>query len=215
MSDIVYTPEVFNQASIEDAKKIILTAEDSSTQERWEKESPYISQRIINFMDITKETLIVDFGCGIGRISKELIQRQGCRVIGVDISKSMRSQALEYVNDERFTTVSPDLLVQMMKKGLKVDGVISIWVLQHIPQPQQQLNILYHLLEKNGKLFILNNLRSALPTNVGWVNEGTDIKALLVEYFVENFMDTLPSIISSKKISENSFMAGYSLKENI
>jgi len=215
MSEAVYTPEIFDRANIEDAKKIILTAEDSSTQERWEKESPYIAQRIINFIGIKQESLIVDFGCGIGRISKELIQKQGCRVIGVDISKSMRSQALEYVNDEKFTTVSPELLTQMLNKGLKVDGIICIWVLQHIPQPQKQLHVLYRLLEKDGKLFILNNLRSALPTNIGWVDEGVDIQELIKEYFTEKFMDRLPSIISSKKISENSFMAGYCIKENI
>ena len=215
MSDIIYTPEVFDRASIEDAKQIILTAEDSSTQERWEKESPYIAQRIINFMQIGKDDLIIDFGCGIGRISKELIQRTGCKVIGVDISKSMRSQAVEYVNDERFTAISPDLLEQMLKKGLRVNGIVCIWVLQHIPKPQKQISMLHNLLQKDGKLFLLNNLRSALPTNVGWVDEGSDIKALMKESFIESFMDVLPAMISSKKISENSFMAGYCLKENI
>lgn len=215
MSDIIYTPEVFDRASIEDAKQIILTAEDSSTQERWEKESPYIAQRVINFMKIGKDDLIIDFGCGIGRISKELIQRTGCKVIGVDISKSMRSQAVEYVNDERFTAISPDLLEQMLKKGLRVNGIVCIWVLQHIPKPQKQISMLHNLLQKDGKLFLLNNLRSALPTNVGWVDEGSDIKALMKESFIESFMDVLPAMISSKKISENSFMAGYCLKENI
>ena len=215
MKEVVYRPEVFDNATIEDAKKIILTAEDSSTQERWEKESPYVAQRIINFMQIKETSLIVDFGCGIGRISKELIEKRGCRVIGVDISKSMRSQALEYVNDERFSTLSPPLLIQMLKNGLRVDGIICIWVLQHIPQPQRQLEVLYHLLKKDGKLFILNNLRSALPTNVGWIDEGTNIREALKKHFDEVFIDRLPSMITSKKISENSFIAGYCPKENI
>jgi len=98
---------------------------------------------------------------------------------------------------------------------LRVNGIVCIWVLQHIPKPQKQISMLHNLLQKDGKLFLLNNLRSALPTNVGWVDEGSDIKALMKESFIESFMDVLPAMISSKKISENSFMAGYCLKENI
>jgi len=215
MSEIIYTPSVFDKDSILEAKSIILTDEDSTTEERWEKETPYVAQRAINFMDINSESLIVDFGCGIGRIARELIEKTGCCVLGVDISNSMRSQALEYVNDERFSTVSPDLLVQMIKKGFRVDGVISVWVLQHIPQPDRQLNMLYHLLKKEGKIFLLNNLRSALPTNAGWIDEGTDIKAALDPYFEEAFMDRLPLMVSSEKICENSFLAGYIRRESV
>lgn len=119
MNEVIYTPSVFDKDSIREAKSIILTDEDSTTEERWEKETPYVAQRAINFMEINGESLIVDFGCGIGRISRALIEKTGCSVLGVDISTSMRAQALEYVNDERFSTVSPDLLVQMIKKGFR------------------------------------------------------------------------------------------------
>ena len=33
---------------------------------------------------------VLDYGCGIGRIAKELILKTSCKVIGVDISESMR-----------------------------------------------------------------------------------------------------------------------------
>jgi hypothetical protein len=131
VNEVVYTPEVFDKANMEEAKKIILTPEDSS----------------------------------------------------------MRSQALEYVNDERFAGLSPDLLIRMLNNGLKVGGAILIWVLQHIPQPQKQLQTLSSLLEKDGKLFILNKLCSALSIQTGWID--------------------------SKRISENSFMAGCCSKENV
>jgi cyclopropane fatty-acyl-phospholipid synthase-like methyltransferase len=207
--EVNYMPSVFDKDSILEAKSIILTDEDTSTEERWIKETPYVAQRIMNYMALQSEDLIVDFGCGIGRVAKELIEKTGCSVLGVDISASMRSQAIEYVDDERFLAITPDMLIQMIKNGLKVDGVICIWVLQHIPFPDRQLNMLFQLLKDEGKVFIVNNHHAALPTNVGRVNEGTDIKVVMKEYFEEVFMNTLPTMVTTPKISENSFMAGY------
>ena len=152
-------------------------------------------------MHLSQESILIDFGCGIGRIAKALIEKTGCHVIGVDISSTMRSQAIAYVNNERFSVISPQELMQKYKEGLKVDAIICIWVLQHIPQVQTQVDLLYHLLKKEGKIFIVNNLRSALPTNKGWIDEGTDIKALLKNYFNCLFESTLPPEVSSKKIS--------------
>lgn len=102
---------------------------------------------------------------------------------------SMRSQASEYVNADQFTGLSPDLLIPMLNKGLKVGRAILIWVLQYIPQPQKQLQTLSGLLEKDGKLFMLNKLCSVLSIQIGWID--------------------------SKRISENSFMAGCCSKENV
>ncbi len=99
-----YNPRIFDVNTIDDAKKIILTPEAGmATNERWEKETPFLKKDISDFFkNLTKESVIVDFGCGIGRVSKEIIDAIGCKVIGIDISQSMRQLAIKYVNNLTF-----------------------------------------------------------------------------------------------------------------
>ena len=73
------------------AKNIILTPEGGTTTDgRWEKETEFLQQDIGEFLNPTEQMLILDYGCGIGRLAKELINNHACRVLGVDISASMR-----------------------------------------------------------------------------------------------------------------------------
>ena len=70
-----YTPEIFEKKSMEEAKNIILTQEKgTTTAQRWELETPYITESILSKVSLTPQSLVLDFGCGIGRISKELIE---------------------------------------------------------------------------------------------------------------------------------------------
>ena len=65
-----------------------------------------------------------------------------CKIIGVDISESMRNMAIEYVNSKNFKVLSPENLKSEMKKGLKVDAAYSIWVLQHCLNPSAEINLI-------------------------------------------------------------------------
>jgi SAM-dependent methyltransferase len=49
---------------------------------------------------LDRNSLVLDYGCGIGRIAKELIKQTGCHVIGVDISPSMLGLAYPYVHSD-------------------------------------------------------------------------------------------------------------------
>ena len=54
--------------------------------------------------------VVLDYGCGIGRMAKELILRHNCRVIGVDISPNMRALSVQYVNSDNFFACPPAML---------------------------------------------------------------------------------------------------------
>src|SRR5262249_29871734 len=94
---LTYNPEIFSVRNVREPKALILTAETSTTDARWEQETPLLCGLIDARAKIGPETVVLDYGCGIGRMSKALIERYGCRVIGVDISPSMRALAVEYV----------------------------------------------------------------------------------------------------------------------
>jgi SAM-dependent methyltransferase len=76
---------------------------------------------------------VLDFGCGVGRLSRELSGRFD-RYVGVDISAGMveRARTLnrEFANSTYLVNDRPDL--SRFEDG-KFDAVVSFIVLQHIP----------------------------------------------------------------------------------
>ncbi len=68
---LAYDPSVFDVSDMNQAMRIIMTAENSTTQERWQKETPYIADLVARKMSITADTLLLDYGCGIGRVTKK------------------------------------------------------------------------------------------------------------------------------------------------
>src|SRR6185436_7844642 len=102
MADPTYNPGVFAVGSIEQAKSIILTPEDSTTEARWRTETGYLAELIASHLALDSASVVLDYGCGIGRIAKELIQRTKCTVLGVDISPNMRALAPQYVQSDLF-----------------------------------------------------------------------------------------------------------------
>ncbi len=95
--------------------------------------------RVFKFMDSasigTPSGIFLDFGCGVGRISRALRRRfeQG---FGVDISPKMVELARTYVNGVEFMTNQTDSLDGF--DNASVDFVYSHIVLQHIPTEYQQ-----------------------------------------------------------------------------
>jgi SAM-dependent methyltransferase len=181
---LTYFPGIFNVNDIPQAMSIILTSEDSTTEARWRIETPYVADLIGRSITITSDSMVLDYGCGIGRMAKELIARHGCRVVGVDISESMRALAVIYVQSDRFFTCSPTMLDAMIERGVRFDAAMSIWVLQHCHRPADDAARIRRGLGSNARLFVLNNLSRAVPTvEHGWVNDNIDVKQLLSDEF--------------------------------
>ena len=90
----IYDASVFDVATIEAAKRIILTPENSTTQERWAAETPYLTDLITKHIVLDRDTTVLDYGCGVGRMAKALIDRARCKVVGADFSASMRALAV-------------------------------------------------------------------------------------------------------------------------
>ncbi len=204
-----YNPKIFDTKTIEDAKRIILTPESGmQTDERWEKETSFLKEDIGTFFkDFNKDSVMVDYGCGIGRVSKEIIEKIGCKVIGVDISESMRTMAKEYVKSPNFETISPSEFREKILDGLRVDGIISIWVLQHSTDPMGDVALLKGSLKQNGLFYVLNNKITAVPTNKGWVNNGVNILALLEFNFSNLGVSQLPKEVAKEKLHTETFIA--------
>jgi SAM-dependent methyltransferase len=209
-SAITYNPHVFDVATIGEAMQIILTPEDSTTQHRWATETPYLADLIARSFALTDRSLVLDYGCGIGRLARELIARHGCSVVGVDISASMRSIAVAYVGSDRFFACPPAMLDLLTGRGVAFDLALSIWVLQHCANVRDDIARITRALAPEGELFLVNQRTRAVPTvELGWVDDGIDIYALLKEGFRQRSRGSLPAEHTTKNVSRLASWAAF------
>lgn len=155
-----YAPEFFNRATLDEARGVILTPGGGmGVDERWQKETPWLGERI----KIPGDGIIVDYGCGIGRVSK-LFSRP---TIGVDISPYMLRHATTYVNRKNFAGVSPEAFEAMVDAGLRVEGAFSIWALQHVLDLERAVMTLMRGIRKGGRFWLLDLCERHVPCMQG------------------------------------------------
>ncbi len=209
---LTYNPGVFDFASPADAMKIILTPEGAlTTEQRWARETPYLATLMADAVAIDSNSLILDYGCGVGRMARALIERHGCRIIGADISASMRALAAAYVGSERFLACSPDMLDDLVWRGIVFDAALSVWVLQHCIEPETDVARIKRALKPGGQLFVVNNITRAVPTvERPWVNDGIDMRALLGREFQAGPVRALDAAQVDAFVAEHSFCASFS-----
>lgn len=204
MQQVTYSPAIFNVGDVESAKRIILTTEGGlTTDERWRVETPYLLSLIERTMDLGEDSVVLDYGCGIGRMSKALIERFGCRVVGVDISVSMRALAAAYVSSDKFAAVAPDMLTHFKY----FDAALAIWVLQHCYDVEADIARISKSLNLGGRLFVVNDRRRIVPTReAGWVNDGKDVLEVLSD---DGFSGDGPQPLEAAAIGELIAAASY------
>ena len=203
----VFAPDAFEVASLEQAMAVTVTPESGmSASERWQKETPYLVGDIGSRLAVNKETCVLDYGCGTGRIAKGLIDLFGCRVIGIDASRSMRDVSPAYVLSERFNVWSPEVLDQMIAKGFRVDCAISLWVIQHVLDPKQVIARLKSVLSAGARFYTLNQITRCVPSDRGWVNDGFDVPSALAAAFVEEQRYTLPESVAPPFLARQSLI---------
>ena len=185
-----YRSDFYEVSNLEEAMKKILTPEGGlSPSERWEIETPILAEMLTKRLNLSSNNNIIDYGCGVGRLAKELIVRTGCNVIGVDISRSMRAFSNIYCASDSFFSCSNMSLRRLTERGWLGDHAFSVWVLQHAENPHEDIELIYNSLAEGGTFLVMNLELRCLPTANGWENDGIDIKELIekrfevVEYF--------------------------------
>lgn len=191
-----YWPGVFDVKDKEGARRIILTPQSGQdTDYRWEHETPALVELLRSRWTLSGDVRVVDFGCGIGRLSRELC-RLGCSVVGVDISESMRKLAVDYVGSDKFKAVSPGEFDTLLASGTRFDYGCAVWVLQHCQRPDAEVSRLYSALKPGGELFVLNNKNTrALPVKSPgvWYNDGIDVWNICKGCFGSEEIPALPA----------------------
>lgn len=204
-----YDPSCFDVNDLDEARRIILT-EDSgrSPEQRWAQETPYLVE-LMGCLRLTKHSVVLDYGCGVGRLSKALIDRYGCRVVGTDISASMRALAAAYVNSPNFFCLHPTMLGALKPC---FDTAIAVWVLQHCPDPKDDIENMHISVRAGGTLFVVNQKQRVIPCNVGWVDDRLDLDACVEYRFRKDIFGPLDADLVGSRLAERSLWALYSRK---
>jgi SAM-dependent methyltransferase len=195
--------------TVDEAVSIITTETEGMTaQQRWENETPALMAIIERF--IVRESMVLDYGCGIGRLAKPLIQKLQCKVVGVDISANMRALAASCVDSPSFCAVDP-LMFDVLVNGYKFDAAISVWALQHCVDLEAVIERLHRSVRIGGNLFITNNKGRCLPVEGGeWADDGKDIeKMIMAAGFTEIEQGRLDEQIAPGWMREGTFWASY------
>jgi cyclopropane fatty-acyl-phospholipid synthase-like methyltransferase len=149
----------FDYKSVRKAKAVILWHDD------WER-ATNATLEVIERLDLVHDgDLVVDYGCGIGRITRSLRQKRSARVLAVDRSPAMRAHARDYLPAADLESGQVELLSDLdLLQGRPeltgaVDCVLLIEVAQHVPEAilDDLLPRLAALLAPDGRIFALGN----------------------------------------------------------
>lgn len=177
-----YDPSRFLQTTIEEARHVILTPEAGlNTDERWERETEWLAP----YLRFPSASLVIDYGCGIGRLAPFV----EAPVLGVDISPTMRGMAtIENRGTSFFSAVTPQMLKQMVAAGLRADGALCVWVLQHAMNPQVDVELLASALLPGSPFILVNRDTRYIPVKTedgreGWAEDKVNVFDLVDEAF--------------------------------
>lgn len=141
---------LFSPKTFEEGKhSVVGTINNLSCEERWRHETPVFTDAIVRLLSPNCSKML-DYGCGIGRMSKEVLSRSPAySVVGVDNSSVQLEHARSYVSDPRFIAVFPHQL-----EG-EFDLAFSLYVLQHVSaiDLRQTIEIIHANLRPDG-LFV-------------------------------------------------------------
>ena len=194
-----YIKEAFDVFSLEQAKDVVLSYSHND-EFKFHNETNYFVDTVLEHVDINNETCLLDFGCGMGRLSKEFIDRKNCYVFGVDLSQSMLNYADQYVNNSR-----KFLPMQAYFLENTIDVAICVFVLQHVEFPKKEIDNILNVLKPNGYMVLLNENKRFIPNSldsenyVVWDDDGFDVEQYINQHVTK--VVSIPYIDNRNHIS--------------
>jgi demethylmenaquinone methyltransferase/2-methoxy-6-polyprenyl-1,4-benzoquinol methylase len=123
----------------------------------------YVQEHILNLIDWTKVSQVLDIGCGSGKavyeIAKRLEQRSGAIACGCDLSTGMLQKGL-YENAESSNACFISASAQALPfRENSFDVVLSTIAFHHFPSPLTALEEFRRVLCGGGRVLIADVLR--------------------------------------------------------
>lgn len=138
-----------------------------------------LNKKIVKIVNPSKETSVLDIGCGWGILLKELsLTNKKLKLYGIDISPKMVSIAkLKFSSSEK-VEIQVGTADKLPYKNNSFEYITCILSFHHHPDSRNSLKEMFRVLKPNGKLFLLDPFSGGL---------------------IAKFMNTLNSIIFQEK----------------
>ncbi|MBN1292610.1 MAG: class I SAM-dependent methyltransferase [Candidatus Latescibacteria bacterium] len=135
---------------------VVLDYDNRHTRFRdYEKEAT----RIIDALGLTKDSIVVDMGCGSGGLSVHFAKHCG-KVHAVDVSPKMVELCGRKAGEQNLKNIETVCagFLTYEHKGEPPDAIVSTAVLHHLPDfwKQVALRRMYEMLKPGGKLFLFD-----------------------------------------------------------
>ncbi len=139
---------------------------------RYKEENPSWDDSMIKLTDLvrercTKESIVLDFGCGRGNFVIDELAESFSQKIGFDVSaESIQGNITcdKVILGNSTSLPFPDA---------SMDVVVSLWVFEHIEKPEEVMKEIFRVLKPNGFFaFVTPNKKSALITLRRMMSDG-------------------------------------------
>ena len=164
-------------------------------QQRWDAETPEFAKAIraqINTRNSGGYALVLDYGCGVGRLAKAVMSREDkISVKGIDASPDMMKEAEKYCGDPYMFQAWT--LAHLNDFSDKFDVAYCVYVLQHVPaiEIRDILQRIYDNLKDDGTfVYCSSDYRMAINFNGSgfWDDRainGVNLQEEIERYFVK------------------------------
>jgi ubiquinone/menaquinone biosynthesis C-methylase UbiE len=115
-------------------------------------------EKVFELLGRPEGKLVADIGCGSGRYARGL-EKLGCSVVGVDLSKGMVGRAANKGRTANSTWVQGDAQ-SMPLKAASVDCALMFLVVHHVPLWQDAMAEVARILKPGGMLLVVTTSRT-------------------------------------------------------
>jgi SAM-dependent methyltransferase len=172
-----------------------------SGTDRMRLETPLFANAILRSLPPGAKE-ILDYGCGFGRLAKEILARSEdptLTILGADTSPEELNLAVQYVASPRFTACRPS------EVNRKFRAIYCIYVLQHVPARELDATIRFlheHLTDDGVLIYCSSEGRMAVRADGrGFENDGVNVRQELSRCF-----EPLGNLFSPTEMADNEIL---------